>query len=87
MEDLAEGHIAALNKINLAPDLITVNLGTGKPLSVLELIKAFTEVSNKKIPYEITSRRLGDLAEYYAEPSLSKKILGWSANLDTVRMC
>lgn len=87
VEDLAEGHIAALNKIDVALDLISVNLGTGKPLSVLELIKAFTEVSNKKIPYEITSRRLGDLAEYYAEPSLSKEILGWSANLDAMRMC
>ena len=87
VEDLVEGHIAALNKIDVALDLITVNLGTGKPLSVLELIKVFAEVSNKKIPYEITSRRLGDLAEYYAEPSLSKKILGWSANLDAMRMC
>ena len=87
VEDLVEGHIAALKKIDVALDLITVNLGTGKPLSVLELIKVFAEVSNKKIPYEITSRRLGDLAEYYAEPSLSKKILGWSANLDAMRMC
>jgi UDP-glucose 4-epimerase len=57
MKDLALGHIAALNKLEMDSDMITVNLGTGKPYSVLNMVHAFEEASAKKIPYEIVARR------------------------------
>lgn len=87
VDDLAAGHLAALHKIHQEPSLITVNLGTGRPYSVLELVAAFEKASGKKIPYEIVKRRPGDLAEYYADPSLAKTLLGWQANLNLDRIC
>lgn len=87
VEDLAAGHLAALNHLSPANSLITVNLGTGRPYSVLEVILSFEKASGKRIPYEIIGRRPGDLAEYYADPSFAKKILGWEAKLDIDRMC
>lgn len=87
VEDLAAGHLAALNHLSPANSLITVNLGTGRPYSVLEVIQSFEKASGKRIPYEIVGRRPGDLAEYYADPSFAKKILGWEAKLDIDRMC
>lgn len=86
VEDLAAGHLAALQALE-QHSLITVNLGTGKPYSVLEIIKAFEEASGVQIPYEIVERRAGDLAEYYADPSLAKKLLGWETKLGIDRMC
>ena len=62
-------------------------MGTGKSHSVLEVIKIFEEVSGVKIPYKITNRRLGDVAECLADPSKAKKILGWESELDFYRMC
>jgi UDP-glucose 4-epimerase len=51
------------------------------------MVRAFEEVSGKQIPYEFAERRMGDVAENYADPTLAKKLLGWSANLDLNRMC
>lgn len=87
VEDLASGHLAALDVLRQGPRLITINLGTGRPCSVLEMTAAFERASGKSIPYQIVSRRAGDLAEYYAEPSLAKEVLGWTAQLDIDRMC
>ena len=89
VEDLAAGHLAALNRLidNDNDSLITVNLGTGRPYSVLEMVRAFERASGKSVPFEIASRRAGDLAEYYADPTLAKKILGWEAQLGIDRMC
>ena len=87
VEDLAAGHLAALNHLSPTNSLITVNLGTGRPYSVLEVIQSFEKASGKRIPYEIVGRRPGDLAEYYADPSFAKKVLGWEAKLDIDRMC
>lgn len=87
VEDLAAGHLAALNHLSPENSFITVNLGTGKPYSVLEVIESFEKASGKPIPYEIVGRRPGDLAEYYADPSFAKKMLGWEAKLDIDRMC
>ncbi|MGR8951993.1 MAG: UDP-glucose 4-epimerase GalE [Gammaproteobacteria bacterium] len=87
VEDLASGHLAALDVLQQDSLLITINLGTGRPYSVLEMISAFERASGKSIPYQIVSRRAGDLAEYYAEPSLAKEVLGWTAHLDIDRMC
>lgn len=84
--DLAKGHVKALEAIQ-KPSLITVNLGTGKGYSVLEMIKAFERVSGKKIPYEIVERRAGDIAQCYADPKLAKEKLNWSAQLTLEDMC
>jgi UDP-glucose 4-epimerase len=67
--------------------LLTVNLGTGRPYSVLEMIQAFEGASGQGIPYEIVERRPGDLPEYYADPSLAEQLLGWKAELGIDRMC
>lgn len=87
VEDLAAGHLAALNSLNESNSFITVNLGTGRPYSVLDMVHAFERASGKKIPYEIIGRRPGDLSEYYADPVLAKKVLGWEAKLGIDRMC
>ncbi|MGV1017858.1 MAG: UDP-glucose 4-epimerase GalE [Fluviibacter phosphoraccumulans] len=87
VDDLAAGHLAALKYLQKGSETVTVNLGTGRPYSVLEMVKAFEEAAGKPIPYEIQSRRAGDLAEYYAEPSLAKETLGWEAKLGIDRMC
>ncbi len=85
--DLAKGHIQALKKTEQESGLWTINLGTGTGYSVLDIIKAFEEVSNKKIPYEIVSRRPGDVASCYADPKFAKQILGWDAKLGLNDMC
>lgn len=87
VDDLAAGHLAALNALGKSNSLITVNLGTGKPSSVLEMVAAFEKASGVKIPYEIVGRRSGDLPEYYADPRLAKQILGWEAQFGIDRMC
>ncbi len=86
VEDLAAGHLAALKALEQNAS-ITVNLGTGKPYSVFDMIKAFESASGLQIPYEVVSRRAGDLSEYYADPTLAKKVLGWEAQLGIERMC
>jgi UDP-glucose 4-epimerase len=85
--DLATGHVKAWKKLLKNPGLVIYNLGTGKGYSVLDVIKAFEEASGKKIPYKITDRRPGDIAETYANPEKAEKELGWSANRDILTMC
>ena len=85
--DLAKGHIKALKKAEQESGLWTVNLGTGTGYSVLDLIKAFEKVSSRKIPYEIVSRRPGDVASCYADPKFAKQVLGWEAKLGLNDMC
>lgn len=87
--DLALGHVKAVEAIekNAIDGAKAINLGTGKGYSVLEVIKAFEDVSGIKIPYEITSRRVGDIAECYADPSLAKKVLGWQTQYGIEKMC
>ncbi len=77
--DLAKGHIKALSKLESAPGIVTYNLGTGQGYSVLEMVEAFEKASGKKIPYKIIDRRQGDIAACYADPSLAKIELNWSA--------
>lgn len=83
--DLAEGHVAALN--NLKKGFHIYNLGTGQGTSVIELIKAFEEVNNIRIPYEIVNRRPGDIAVCYADVSKARRELGWNAKRDIFTMC
>ena len=85
--DLALGHVAAVQALNNHVGLITVNLGTGKGCSVLELIKAFEASTGKIVPYRIVARRPGDAATCYADPRLAESLLGWHAKLDIQAMC
>ena len=85
--DLAEGHVAALRRLLAGDTRITVNLGTGRGSSVLELVRAFERASGRPIPYEIAPRRPGDVAACYADPSLAERLLGWKARRDLDAMC
>ncbi len=83
--DLAEGHVAAYRQLDKGVQLY--NLGTGKGTSVLQLLKAFEEVTGVAIPYMVAPRRPGDMAEYYAAVSKAKQELGWTAKRDIMDMC
>lgn len=85
--DLAQGHVKALEKISKINDVLTLNLGTGKGYSVLDMIKAFENASGKKVAYKIVSRRPGDIAKCYADPSYAKEVLGWEAKRGIQEMC
>ncbi|MBR4781381.1 MAG: UDP-glucose 4-epimerase GalE [Lachnospiraceae bacterium] len=85
--DLAVGHVKALNKIKENCGLKIYNLGTGHGYSVLDIVKAFEKASGVKIPYEITPRRPGDIAECYADAGKAKAELGWEAQYGIEEMC
>ena len=77
--DLAKGHVAAIEKLGKSVDIF--NLGTGKGTSVLELIHAFEKVNGINVPYEIVSRRAGDIAVCYADAKKAERELGWKTAL------
>lgn len=85
--DLAEGHVAALKKLEENPGYVVYNLGTGKGTSVLELVKAYEEANNVKIPYEIVERRSGDVAENFADCSKALNELHWKAKYTIKDAC
>lgn len=84
--DLAIGHLKALEYLQTNRS-ICVNLGTGRGTSVLELVRAFSNASNREIPVVFAPRRAGDLASYYANVEMAKKTLGWSASRGLDEMC
>lgn len=85
--DLAEGHVAALDYLNRNGGMLTVNLGTGRGYSVLEVVKTFEQVSGRKIACKIGPRRAGDIAQYWADPSLAYELLGWKYRRGLDQMC
>lgn len=85
--DLANGHIAALEWLSRQYGLRTFNLGTGQGKSVLEVVHAFEFASGKTIPYRIVERRVGDIAECYADTTRAESELGWKAKLSIEEMC
>ena len=85
--DLAEGHVAALQYLFEQGRGITVNLGTGRGHSVLEVVRAYETASGRPVPYEIVARRPGDVAACYADPSVASEFLGWRARRDLAAMC
>ena len=85
--DLADGHVKAINKIANFNEVMTINLGTGKGYSVLDMVKAFEKASGKTVPYKIAPRRAGDIAKCFANPSYAKEILGWEAEKSIDEMC
>jgi UDP-glucose 4-epimerase len=91
--DLARGHLAALDTL-LNPDgvyahggVLTVNLGTGRGYSVLEIIRAFERASGRSIPYVIGPRRAGDVPACYADPTRARTLMGWTAEYGLERIC
>lgn len=87
VSDLAEGHVAALDFCRERAGMLTVNLGTGKGSSVLEMVEAFEKISGRQVPYEIVARRSGDVAECWADPTLALKELHWQARRGLTEMC
>ena len=77
--DLAKGHVAAIEHMKNGVEIY--NLGTGTPTSVKEMVAAFEKASGKALPYEITGRRAGDLAEMWANADKAKRELGWQTAL------
>ncbi|MGS2719888.1 UDP-glucose 4-epimerase GalE [Paraglaciecola aestuariivivens] len=87
VEDLAAGHLKALEKLQTQPGLVTYNLGTGQGYSVLDMVKAFEQQSGQKVPYQFVPRRSGDVAACYADPTTAKEELGWQATRGLEEMC
>ena len=88
--DLALGHLKALDALARSPrgtDPLTINLGTGKGYSVLDIVHAFEQVSGKTIPYVLAARRPGDVAACYADPSRAASSLNWRAERGLPEMC
>lgn len=85
--DLAEGHVAALDRCAGEPGVHTYNLGTGRGHSVLEVIKTYEEESGKPIPYEIVDRRVGDVAANWADVAKASAELDWRTTRDLAEMC
>lgn len=85
--DLARAHADALDHLVREDRGITVNLGTGRGVSVLALVQAFERASGRRVPHEIVARRVGDVAEVYADPTRAHERLGWRAELDVDAMC
>jgi UDP-glucose 4-epimerase len=84
--DLADGHIAALNRVGSKAGLHVYNLGTGNGYSVLEMVDAFAKASNQPIPYQLVERRPGDIAECWADPAKAQRELGWNAKRSLEQM-
>ena len=89
--DLAKAHVVSIDRMlsNKQKEQVEVfNIGTGKGLSVLELITAFEKATGVKLNYEITNRRAGDIEQVWADPEYANKELGWKAETsieDTLR--
>lgn len=85
--DLAYGHLAALDCLVSEKGLLTVNLGTGRGYSVLEVVRTFEQACGKPVPYRIIERRSGDVAQSFADPSEAERLLGWKARFGMEDMC
>lgn len=88
--DLAIGHLKALEALGRwtqPTECLTVNLGTGKGYSVLDIVRAFEQASGKQVPYKIAPRRSGDVAVCYADPSKASTLLDWRATRGLSEMC
>jgi UDP-glucose 4-epimerase len=87
VSDLAEGHVAALESLLEGRRGFTVNLGTGRGYSVLEVVRAFEKASGREVPFTMAPRRPGDVAQCYADPALAREMLGWEAARSLGEMC
>ncbi len=85
--DLAQGHLKALQRLQLQAQCLCVNLGTGVGYSVLEMVRAFEQTSGRAVPYQVAPRRAGDIAACYADPAQALALLGWRAQRSLDAMC
>ena len=85
--DLAKGHLAALKYCATHPGCEAINLGSGVPVSVLEIINTFERVNGVKVPYHMEPRRPGDLAGFWASPKKAERLLGWKVEKSLDDMC
>ena len=86
--DLAEGHLAALDYLATQPAVCTtINLGTGRGYSVLEMLRGFESATGQTVPYRMAPRRPGDVASCYAQINKAGKLLGWRARRSLTEMC
>jgi UDP-glucose 4-epimerase len=85
--DLAEGHVAAVRYLLETKQSVTVNLGTGKGFSVLQVVQAYERASARPVAYQIVERRPGDVAGCYADASRAEQLLGWTATRGLDEMC
>ncbi len=88
VDDLAAGHVAALEKLDTLPEPVRAyNLGGGQGTSVLELFHAFERAVGRELPYEVVGRRAGDLPAYWADPTRAADELGWRTQRTIDDMC
>lgn len=85
--DLAKGHVAAMEYAMHHTGTEIFNLGTGKGVSVTELVETFEQVNGVAVPHVYVGRRAGDLAEYYANADKARRVLGWQAERSIADMC
>ena len=85
--DLAQGHVAAVQKLLNTPGSFTVNLGTGRGTSVKELVDTFERVNKVPVPHVVGPRRAGDVAQCYADATRAREVLGWTATRSIDDMC
>jgi UDP-glucose 4-epimerase len=85
--DVAEAHCVALDHLDDEPGMQVFNLGTGKGVSVLQLLATFEEVTGEKVQYRIVGRQPGDVAMLIADPTRVEKIWGWQTSRDLPVMC
>jgi UDP-glucose 4-epimerase len=85
--DLAKGHLVALRYLEKSQQSVTVNLGTGQGVSVLDMVNAFQRVTGVPIPHRSVARRPGDIASCYADASLAQQLFDWRAERDMEAMC
>lgn len=85
--DLAKAHLKAIERAAAVSGTEYYNIGTGVGYSVLDIVKAYEKATGKKVPYRITARRPGDIAECYADPTLAAEKLGWHAEYGIEQMC
>jgi len=85
--DLAQGHLAALERLAGKPGVHLYNLGTGRGYSVLEVLRAFERACGRSVPQRVVGRRPGDIAMCYADPSKANRELGWRTIFDIDDMC
>ena len=81
--DLAKAHVKAVERMlsGTALDQVEVfNLGTGRGLSVLEILNTFMQVTGVDVPYQIVGRREGDIEQVWAQPDKANNVLGWKAD-------
>lgn len=85
--DVAEGHIAALEYLSRQTGLLVANLGTGRGVSVLEMVREYEIASGRPVPFVMSPRRAGDIAKVWADVSRARDLLGWSATRTVEQMC